>query len=175
VCSLICMVQLMDISLFAVPSSGLYFTLGSTVYQPNDTIFITAIGEFVGGGSPLNIDPGTSLVCRTELVNTQCCRGIDDGNVGEWFDPGGNQLPRFGAARTADFSRSAHAQQVRLNRRNNAMSPTGAFECRVPLDSNNGGPLEVASITIAPGQYNSTLHSICRIEAHSLTDWRSTE
>jgi hypothetical protein len=135
----------------AVPSSGLYFTLGSTVYLPGDTVLITDIEVFVGvppGVDP--VDPGTSLVCRTELVNTLCCRGADGGNVGEWFDPGGTQIPRFGRAITADFSRSAYTHQVRLNRRNNAMSPTGVFECRVP--PMGGGALVVASITITSGQ-----------------------
>jgi hypothetical protein len=101
--------------------------LNNTVYLPGDTVLITDIGVFV-----VDFDPGTSLVCRTEHVNTQCCRGSDGGNVGEWFDPDGTQLPRLGGDLTADFSRSGYAQQVRLNRRNNAMSPTGAFECRVP-------------------------------------------
>jgi hypothetical protein len=123
-----------------------YFTLNSAIYLPGDTVLITDIGGFVSGG---NVDPGASLVCNTEHVNTQCCRGIDGGNVGEWFDPDGNILPRFGAAPTADFSRSAYTHQVRLNRRNNAMSPTGAFECRVP--AMGSGDLVVASITIATG------------------------
>jgi hypothetical protein len=61
-----------------VPSSGLYFTLNNTVYLPGDTVLITDIGEFIDV-----VDPGTSLVCRTEHVNTQCCRGSDGGRVGE--------------------------------------------------------------------------------------------
>jgi hypothetical protein len=122
------------------------------VYLPGDTVLITDIGEFIGGGSPENADHGTSLVCRTELVNTQCCRNPDGGNVGEWFDPDKNQLPRFGRTPTADFSRSGYAQQVRLNRRNNAMSPTGAFECRIP--PMGGGDLVVARITITTGEYS---------------------
>jgi hypothetical protein len=130
------------------PSSGLYFTLGSTVYLPGETVFITDIGVFVGGSDP--VDPGTSLVCKTEHVNTQCCRGSDGGRAGEWFDPDGTQLPRFGAAPNANFSRSGSAQQVRLNRRNSAMSPTGVFECRVP--PMGGGDLVVASIMITTGQ-----------------------
>jgi hypothetical protein len=135
----------------SAPSYGLYFTLNSTVYLPGGTVLITDIGKFarvLGGYDP--VDPRTSLVCRTEHVNTQCCRGSDGGNVGEWFDPDGNQFPRFGRAHTADFSRSGHAQQVRLNRRNNAMSPTGVFECRVP--PMGGGALVVARITITSGQ-----------------------
>jgi hypothetical protein len=138
-------------SFLAAPSSGLYFTLNNTVYLPGNTVLITDIGEFVRvPGSYDPVDPGTSLVCRTEHVNTQCCRGGDGGNVGEWFGPYGTQLPRFGKDLTTNFSRSGYAQQVRLNRRNNAMSPTGVFECRVP--PMGGGALVVASITITSGQ-----------------------
>jgi hypothetical protein len=114
-----------------------------------DTVLITDIGVFVAGGSPESVAPGTSLVCRTEHVNMQCCRGADGGNLGEWFSPDGNELPRFGRDLTADFSRSGYTQQVQLNRRNNAMSPTGVFECRVP--PMGGGDLVVANITISAG------------------------
>jgi hypothetical protein len=124
------------------------------VYLPGDTVLISDIGEFFAGGNPFNVDPGTSLVCRTEHVNPQCCRGGDGANVGEWFDPNRNLIPRFNRAPTADFSRSGYAQQVRLNRRNNAMSPTGVFECRVP--PMGGGALVMASITITSGQYTYT-------------------
>jgi hypothetical protein len=142
--------SLLHVSLLAIgarteaPSSGLYFTLGDIVYLPGDTVLITDIGVVAGGDNP-----GTSLVCRTEHVNTWCCRGTDGGKVGEWFDPNGNLLPRFGTALTADFSRNGYTHQVRLNRRNEAMSPTGAFECRVPRMED--GDLVVASITISAG------------------------
>jgi hypothetical protein len=132
------------------------------VYLPGDTVLITDIGVFIGGGSPANADPGTSLVCRTELVNTQCCRGGDGGRVGEWFDPDGNQFPRN--YYFFDFSRSGYTHQVRLNRRNNAMSPTGVFECRVP--PMGGGALVVASITITSGQCIITL-KVHTIEKHN--------
>jgi hypothetical protein len=68
----------------APPSSGLYFTLDDTVYHPGDAVLITDIGVFVGVYPDVDpVDPGTSLVCRTEHVNTQCCRGSDGGRVGE--------------------------------------------------------------------------------------------
>jgi hypothetical protein len=84
------------------------------------------------------------------MSTLSAARVVMVGNVGEWFDPDGNQLPRFGAAPTADFSRSGYTHQVRLNRRNNAISPTGVFECRLP--PMGGGALVVASITITAGQ-----------------------
>jgi hypothetical protein len=51
------------------------------------------------------------------------------------------------------------------------MLPTGVFECRVPAVNN--GPVEVANITLAPGQHSSTI--ACMVEAQGLTDLRSTE
>ena len=78
--------------------------------------------------------------------------------MGEWFFPDGTIVPRQGAAPTADFTRSGFTQQVRLNHRNNAMTPTGVFECRVPArDYGGGGELTsevvTASITLSTGQY----------------------
>ena len=121
--------------------------LDGTVYLPGDTVLITDIGIFVQvQDNP--VDPGSSLVCVTTNVNTACCRGSDGGNVGEWYLPDGTLLPRFNRAPTADFARSGYTQQVRLNRRNNAMTPTGAFECRVPDGS---GVEQTASIILSTG------------------------
>jgi hypothetical protein len=101
-----------------------------------------------------NYSDGTSLVCRTENVNTQCCRRSDGGNVGEWFFPDGSIVPRYRGP-NANFSRSGFTHQVRLNRRNNGITPTGSYECRVP-DANDSGILYVAriNITLALGKLN---------------------
>ena len=111
--------------------------MGGTVYLPGDTILIADIGEFVSG---------TSLVCVTSNVNSQCCRRSDGGNVGEWYFPNGAVVPRNSLAGSADFTRSGFTHQVRLNRRNNATSPTGTFECRVP--DGVTGELVNASVTL---------------------------
>ena len=115
---------------FAAASSSLYFRLNGIVYLPESIVLITAIG--VSG-----TDPGSSLVCVTSNVNTECCRGRDgpggsDGSVGEWYFPNGTIVPRNNAAPSANFTRRGFTHQVRLNRRNNTMSPTGMYECRVP-------------------------------------------
>lgn len=92
---------------------------------------ITDIREFVDPVNP--IDPGTSLVCETKNVNTQCCRGSDGGNVGEWFFPDGTMVPRNRDGSGNGFTRSAFMQQVRLNRKfDDVLLPTGVYECRVP-------------------------------------------
>ena len=114
---------------FAATSSSLYFRLNGIVYLPESIVLITAIGDS-------KTDPGTSLVCVTSNVNTQCCRSTDgpnkSGRVGDWYFPNGTMVPRHSAAPSADFTRSGFTHQVRLNRRNNATSPTGTYECRVP-------------------------------------------
>ena len=122
--------------------------LTGTVYLPGDNVLITDIGE---SNFAVVSDPLSSLVCVTTNVNTQCCRTSDGGNVGEWFFPNGSMVPRHRTVGTDDaFSRSSYVQQVRLNRLSsvNAVSPTGAYECRVP-DSN--GTLQLATIVL--GEY----------------------
>ena len=99
------------------------------MYLPGDAVLITDIGEFTAATAA---GAGTSLVCVTSNVNTQCCRGSDGGNVGEWYFPDGTIVPRNKGAETNDFTRSGFTHQVRLNRRNSATSPTGTYECRVP-------------------------------------------
>ena len=127
------------ISPVAAPTSGLYFTLNGMVYLPGNTVLITTIGDS-------ETDPDSSLVCVTSNVNTECCRGIDGGNVGEWHFPGGAKVPRNSAAPpSTNFTRSGFTRQVRLNRRNSAMSPNGTYECRVP---DGDGMNTAAQITV---------------------------
>ena len=49
-----------------------------------------------------------------------------------WHFPDGTIVPRNSAAPSANFSRTSFIQQVRLNRRNIALTPNGIYECRVP-------------------------------------------
>ena len=128
----------------AVPSTGLYFTLDGTVYLPGDTVLISDIGA-AGTGS-LASEAGTSLVCETANLGIVCCRGSDGNRAGDWFFPDGTIVPPSSANREADFTRTGYTQQVRLNRRNDAMTPTGTFECRV-LDG--AGVTQSASIALA--------------------------
>ena len=119
------------------PNTGLYFTLNGTVYLPGDTILITDIGSFNTNDKS---DPGSSLVCVTTNVNTHCCRSVDNPNGasrGEWYLPDGTRI--FNSVDT-NFYRTRYTQQVCLNRRNNAMSPTGVFTCEVPNDGDSTMP-----------------------------------
>ena len=126
-------------SSLAVPTTGLYFTLNGTVYLHGATVFITDIGEFT---SPTLEGVANSLLCVTSNVNHLCCRGSNGGNVGDWHFPNGTLVPRNSDNRFADFTRSGFTHQVRLNRRNNALTPAGNFSCKVP-DLYGGGPHSV--------------------------------
>ena len=107
------------------------------MYLPGDTVLITDIEEDVEADP----DPGSSLVCNTSNINTHCCRGTDNpngGSVGEWFFPNDTIVPRERQNPSNDFTRTGWTHQVRLNRRNDAMTPLGTYECRVPhMDTTN--------------------------------------
>ena len=128
------------------PNTGLYFTLSGTVYLPGDTILITDIGS---ENTNDRSDPGFSLVCVTSNVIPNCCRGVDNpngGGRGEWYLPNGTRILN---APDTNFYRTRYTQQIRLNHRNNAMSPTGVFTCEVPNNTMNH------TATIAIGECSS--------------------
>ena len=100
----------------------MFLTLGGQSYRNGSNILIDEIGEGDDG----------ALLCVTDLV--QCCRGEDTpgvgGALGEWLYPDGSLV------RVKDsgdgFYRDRGAGAVRLNRRNDTMSPTGQFCCVIP-------------------------------------------
>ena len=107
--------------------------MNGVVYLPGDTVLITDIGI----GLPASPNPGYSLVCNTSNVNTHCCRGSNNPNgpaLGEWYFPNGTIVPRPRDSPNGDFmiTRAGWTHELRLNRWNNAMTPLGPFECRVP-------------------------------------------
>ena len=112
------------------------------MYLSGDTVLITDIGSDTTSDMS---DPGSSLVCVTTNVNTNCCRSIDGGSRGEWYLPDGTRILN---TPDANFYRTRYNQAVRLNRRNNAMSPTGVFICVVPNDADSTMN-HIASITIS--------------------------
>ena len=122
---------------YTAPSIGLYFTLNGVVYLPGDTVLITHIGI----GVAADPDPGSSLVCNTSNVNTHCCRG----DLGEWYFPNGTIVPCL----VSDFTKTRWTHQVRLNRRNEAMTPLGTYECRVPHMDTTSTVVHTATIIIS--------------------------
>ena len=111
-----------------------YVSLGSTNYPVNNShILVTALGQ--------NNDQ--ALVCHTE--NTQCCRGVDNGDPnnyigkGEWLFPDGTAVQRsldvHDSAATNVFHRSRDFRLIRLHREGNIVNPTGTYCCEIPNNS----------------------------------------
>ena len=94
------------------------------------------------------LNPDSALVCVTSEVNSQCCRNRDGRNAGEWHYPDGSLVPRNREDPMGDFGRSAYSQQVRLNRRNEALGPSGSYTCIVPREDGCGDMMHTASITL---------------------------
>ncbi len=122
------------IVLLVPPSTGLYFSLDGVIYNPGSSINIAGIGEQPGDRSLA----GSTLVCVTTNVNTECCRGGDNpngGSIGGWLDPSNTPIPSpntLGGA-TNVFTRYLHSQQVRLAIVGGTPSgPLGVYTCTVP-------------------------------------------
>ena len=96
------------------------FQLSGVFYANNSNV---AIGGITEGGK--------ALLCLTDA--TQCCRGSDSSNgaLGEWYFPDDSLVPD-GTVPSRDIFRNRGASVVRLNRRNNAQSPTGVYRCDIP-------------------------------------------
>ena len=125
--------------------------LGNTIYLPGDSVLITDIGQ-----QPADCaEAGSSLVCVTSNVNTQCCRGKDNPNggaVGEWFYPNGSMVPRPNTISTDIFARYAYTHHVRLVSIGSPTGPHGAYRCDVP-DGMNATIVSASIniIAISPG------------------------
>ena len=104
-------------------TAGLGFNLKGELYSNNSIVNITDIGS------------GTdALYCFTN--RSDCCRRKDGGTNGEWFFPNSSAVEKGGLTSSLDFSRNRLLSAVLLNRRNNAVGPTGLYLCEV-LDAWN--------------------------------------
>ena len=79
--------------------------------------------------------PHTTVRCNTDL--TTCCITSLGNRAGQWYFP--SEVPFSGAGGTEDIYRTRDNQRVILNRRNDAMSPSGIYCCEVPTSSNSMG------------------------------------
>ena len=144
-------------------TGSLYFELNGVTYESGSSILITEVGEFLP--STGSFFPDSSLVCVTSEVNSQCCRRRDGGNVGEWHFPDGSMVPRRNdnPAIMADFTRTAYREQVRLSRRNSALSPVGEYSCRVPREGGCDGEMHVGTISL--GKFIQLVHNDLMFQA----------
>ncbi len=122
--------------LLGPPSTGLYFSLGGlggVLYNPGSSINVADIGEQPGDRSLA----GSTLVCVTTNVNTECCRGSDNpngGGIGGWLDPNNTPIPSPSALGVATnvFTRYLYTEQVRLATVGTPSGPLGVYTCVVP-------------------------------------------
>ena len=96
--------------------TGVKLILGGVQYPNRSIINIREIGE-----------NDEALICQTN--RRPCCQGPN--RTGEWYYPNGSNLTIEGSGK--DFYRNrGNDGEVRLNRRNNALYPTGIYRCEVP-------------------------------------------
>ena len=117
-----------DVIVLGSNISGLYFQLNGKIYLP---------GEFING---LDIglqkrdrsDPGSTLICMTENINTPCCRSRDGANVGNWYYPNGAKVLRQQEGYSPHYYRIGYSNQVRLMTFHDTVNPSGNYTCSVP-------------------------------------------
>ena len=71
-----------------------------------------------------------ALICYTNSPG--CC---ESPRAGEWYFPNGSAVSIEGHMK--EFYRSRDSMVVRLNRRHNAVSPTGIYCCDIPGSNGN--------------------------------------
>ena len=112
--------QLCTVSNSLIPA--VYLSLGGIHITNDSYVDMHDIGEGDNG----------ALLCVTDLM--QCCHDTNTATgtaLGQWISPNGTDVPiidRDGH----DFYCDRGHNIVRLNRRNNATSPTGLYCCEVP-------------------------------------------
>ena len=122
-----------------INSTDIAFQLSGMFYGNNSNVAIGDIG--VGGNA---------LLCVTN--SAQCCN-INEA-LGEWYFPDDSLVPD-GTVPSRDIFRNRGASVVRLNRRNNAQSPTGVYRCEMPVASGTNQNIFVGVNTFGnQGRYN---------------------
>ena len=109
-----------NISTIEILCVGVHIQLNGCIIEENDSVSITDIGE-----------DDNAVLCMTDRMG--CCKSTV-GGTGEWSFPNNERVGTIGGG--GDFYRDRGQGVVRLNRRNNAMMPTGLFCCEIP-DRNN--------------------------------------
>ena len=105
-------------------ATAIALQLSGQRYGNHSLVPLTAIGE----------GDTAALLCLTD--REQCCRGSDGVAGGNWYYPSNGSLVPFGFDDTSIYQNRG-ASRVRLNRRDNAQSPTGVYHCEIPDGNGN--------------------------------------
>ena len=111
------------------------------IYENNSIVTVDEIAENDG-----------ALLCYTN--NVECC---ESSRQGEWYFPNGTTVGTSGDG--SGFYRNRGPSVVRLNRRNNAMMPTGVFRCEIPDASGTNQSIYIRIDPRGEGIYPLAKHS----------------
>ena len=129
--------------------------LGDTRYDNGQTVFLPSIDDVARRGP---------LICATNNVNSQCCRGEHtpgSGGIGEWFY--NDTLVKVSSlSGMSNLYRNRSLQQVVLIIKDMIL-PAGIYRCVVP---DTTGQDVSATITFTNGE--TFLDHVC-IHAHTCT------
>ena len=128
-----------------ISCAGIYLFLGDRIVPNEGEILLTDIREGDAG----------ALLCFTDQRN--CCRDVDTdyniGALGQWSFP--NNTYVSSSDHSGDIYVSRGPSVMRLNRRNDATTPTGHFCCHIPDASSTNKStcvnIKLTSISLSPG------------------------
>ena len=131
--------------------------LGTRILPPDESVVITDIG-----GQPVERNNlGSTLVCVTDNVNMNCCRGRESGGtpIGDWIHNNELVVPLGSATGLNDiFVRIGYTRQIRLAAVGHPTGPVGDYTCSVP-DANGIATTAIVRIINFAGEYR--LHMDC--------------
>ena len=122
------------------------------VYLPGNSVNISDIGA-----QPLDnrFNPGSTLVCVTTNVNTNCCRSSDsnsNGRIGNWYYPNEDMVNYPDAASGDNFTKFVQRHQLRLSSRGAPEGPLGEYRCEIPDGSGGNAIASINIINILSGK-----------------------
>ena len=134
-----------------VPFSVLYeFLLLPVLPLVPDGVGLYLDGNQLVNNSLVNLadigEGDCALICYTN--SPDCC--VPPVKDGEWYFPNRSAVSIQGEMK--DFYRDREGMTVRLNRRNNAMSPTGIYCCDIP---GSDGDICIELYILKDGIYNN--------------------
>ena len=97
------------------------------------------------------VGTGNAVRCITDLAT--CCTSNQGIHRGDWYFPDGGRLqhPNSGD----DIFETRGAQLVNLQRRNNAMGPSGIYRCEIPTVANHNAMDSLVRESVYVGLYTS--------------------
>ena len=85
------------------------------------------------GDPETSTSSGDAVQCHTDIQ--ACCSSAEGGiSSGDWYFPDGERVP-FASDAAADIHMQRTVQRVELRRRNDALSPSGIYRCRIETNT----------------------------------------